>query len=141
MKKKDIIKAFSKAINSFKQILPIFFGVILFVSFSLTVIPESFYRKIFTGNSFFDPLLGVLFGSVAAGNPITSYVIGGELLSKGVSLIAVAAFILAWVSVGVIQLPAEILMLGRKFAITRNAISFVMALVIAILVFVTLSLI
>jgi len=67
-------------------------------------------------------------------------VIGGELKNQGVSMVAVLAFILSWVTVGVVQLPAESLMLGKKFAIIRNFVSFLMAILIAILVVLTLGL-
>ena len=132
-------RAFLKTLNNFRQILPIIFGVVLLIGLSLVAIPKSFYTSIFTGNKIMDPLFGAIFGSIASGNPITSYIVGGEFLKQGVSLIAVAAFILTWVSVGIIQLPAESLMLGRKFAITRNAVSFLTALAVAILTVFTLS--
>jgi len=64
---------------------------------------------------------------------LTSYIIGGELLKNGVSLVAVLAFIVSWVTVGTVQLPAESLMLGRKFALLRNGISLIMAIAIAVL--------
>ena len=113
----------------------------MLVSLFLVLIPDSFYTSIFTGNKIIDPLTGASIGSISSGNPIISYILGGELLSKGVSLIAVTAFILSWVTVGIIQLPAESMMLGRKFAITRNIVSFVSSLIIAILTVVTLSVI
>jgi uncharacterized membrane protein YraQ (UPF0718 family) len=99
----------------------------------ITVIPKTLYPRIFTGNQIVDPLIGSVFGSIAAGNPLTSYIIGGELLDRGVSMIAITAFIVSWVTVGMVQLPAESLMLGRKFAITRNLISFIISIIIAIL--------
>lgn len=135
----NIKQASIKALNSLKQVVPIILGVIMLVSLSIAIIPKSFYRDIFTGNQILDPLLGAIFGSIAMGNPIISYIIGGELLEQGVSLLAITAFVLAWVSVGVVQLPAESLMLGKKFAITRNVISFLIALIIAVLVVFTLS--
>ena len=64
---------------------------------------------------------------------MTSYIIGGELLKNGVSLVAVMAFIVSWVTVGTVQLPAESLMLGRKFALLRNGISLIMAIAISVL--------
>jgi len=134
-------EALMKTLNGFKQVMPIILGVIMLVSLSIIAIPKSFYTNIFTGNKVIDPLFGAIFGSIAAGNPITSYIIGGELLKQGVSLIAVTAFILTWVSVGLIQLPAESLMLGKRFAITRNIVSFITALMVAVLTIYTLSLI
>ncbi len=52
---------------------------------------------------------------------------------------AVTAFILAWVSVGIVQLPMESALFGKKFAITRNIVSFVTAMIIAALTALTLS--
>ena len=134
-------EALLKTSNAFKQLLPVIIGIILLLSLSVAAIPKSFYTLVFTGNKFVDPFFGAIFGSIAAGNPINSYIMGGELLKQGVSLIAVIAFILSWVSVGIIQLPAESLMLGRRFAIVRNTVSFIMALVVSVLTIFTLSLI
>jgi len=96
---------------------------------------------VFTGDEIFDPLIGAVIGSVAAGNPITSYIVGGELIDQGVSLLAVTAFIAAWVTVGLAQLPAEGMILGKRFALTRNGVSFLSAVIVAILTSITLELI
>jgi len=83
--------------------------------------------------------LGSLVGSISAGNPITSYILGGEFLEQGVGLMAVTAFLVAWVTVGVIQLPAESIILGKKFAILRNLTSFIFAMIVAILTIIILE--
>ncbi len=121
-----------KAAKSLWNSLPLIFGTILLLSLIITIIPKSFYIGIFR-NSLLDPIIGSLVGSISAGNPITSYIFGGELLEQGISLIAVTAFLVAWVSVGVIQLPAESAILGKKFALLRNLTSFVFAIIVAIL--------
>ena len=133
--------AFVKTLNSFKQTFPVIIGVLLLLSIVIAVIPKTFYSAVFSGNKLADPLLGAVLGSISGGNPITSYVLGGELLNQGVSLIAVTAFILAWVTVGIIQLPAESLMLGKRFAIARNVVSFLTAIAVAVLTVITLSII
>ena len=120
-------------LNSVKMSVPILVGVLLLIGLVNTLVPKEFFSRIFTGNKALDPLIGALFGSIAAGNPLTSYIIGGELLKNGVSLVAVLAFIVSWVTVGTVQLPAESLMLGKKFALLRNGISLIMAIVIAVL--------
>ncbi|MEA3463911.1 MAG: hypothetical protein U9R14_02460 [Patescibacteria group bacterium] len=138
---KIVKNALIKTLNSFKQTFPVIVGVLLLLSMTIAVIPKTFYSAIFSGNKLTDPLLGALLGSISGGNPIISYVLGGELLNQGVSLIAVTAFILAWVTVGVIQLPAESLMLGKRFSIARNIVSFFTAIIIAVLTVVTLLII
>ena len=119
-------------LNSFRQIIPIFLGVILLISLAINVFSQKYFLLVFTGNIFIDPVIGAVLGSIAAGNPINSYIIGGELFRNGVSLVSVAAFIISWVTVGVVQLPAESLMLGKRFALYRNAISLVMAILMSI---------
>ena len=126
--KNSIIKAAKSLWNSMLLV----FGTILLVSLIITLIPKSFYVEIFRG-SIFDSLIGSAIGSISAGNPITSYIIGGELLEQGISLIAITAFIVAWVTVGIIQLPAESMILGKKFAILRNLTSFIFAIIVAML--------
>ena len=132
-------KVFKKTLFGFIQVMPILLGVLLLVSYAIIAIPEQFYMKLFRGEVVTDSVLGALIGSVSGGNPVTSYILAGKFLDQGVSLVAVTAFILAWVTVGVIQLPAESLMLGKRFAITRNLVSFISAIVIAILTVITLS--
>lgn len=130
---KKLKEAVFKAAKMLLKVSPLILGTILLISLMLTLVPESFYLKIFTKNIFFDSFIGSLIGSISAGNPITSYILGGELLSQGVSLIAVTAFLVAWVSVGIIQLPAESMILGKKFAILRNILSFVLAIIVALI--------
>ena len=134
-------KSFLKTTRSFGKFLPVIFGVLLLVSLILTIIPREFYSKIFTDNIILDPLLGAVVGSISVGNPLVSYIIGGELTAEGVGLMAVTAFILSWISVGVFQIPAEAAALGKRFTIMRNVFSFVTALVIAVLVYFTISVI
>jgi len=63
------------------------------------------------------------------------------MLQQGVNMTAITAFIISWVTVGIVQLPAESLMLGKKFAFTRNIVSFITAIIIAILTVFTIRLI
>jgi hypothetical protein len=79
-----------------------------------------------------DTVLGASFGGIAIGHPLVSYILGGELLDAGVSLFAVTALIVSWVTVGVVQLPVEALLLGRRFAVYRNLLCYLFAIVIAL---------
>jgi uncharacterized membrane protein YraQ (UPF0718 family) len=127
--KKSAIKSF----KSLYKMLPLILGVLLLVSLIPVLIPKSFYLRFFQKNLILDSVTGSIIGSISAGSPITSYILGGEFLKDGVSLTAVTAFIVAWVTVGIIQLPAESLILGKKFAIIRNATSFLFAIIVALI--------
>ena len=137
--KDAIINAFRRSKNQFFNLLPILIGVILLIGLFNAFISKDILSFIFSGNKIWDLLWGTICGSILAGNPINSYIIGGELLEYGISLLAVTAFIMAWVTVGLIQLPAEIAALGLRFALVRNAISFILSMVIAIITVIILK--
>ena len=103
------------------------------VSLISTAIPKEFIFSIFKNNFILDPIFGSFFGSIFAGNPVVSYIFAGELLKQGISLIAITAFIVSWVTVGIIQIPAESAILGKKFTILRNLSAFIFAIFVAII--------
>lgn len=124
-------EALKKSGRAMWMSFPILLGAILLVSLANALIPRQAIINFFGAIPFIDSLMGAGIGSIVAGNPITSYIIGGELLTQGVSLTAVTAFIVAWVTVGLVQLPAEAMLLGKRFAILRNITSFVFAIIVA----------
>ena len=119
--------------NAFIKNILVLLGILILVSLSQTLIPKEAFTWLFSKNMFLDSFIGSLLGSILAGNPITSYILGGEMLTQGISLMAIVAFIVAWVTVGIVQLPAEAMLLGKKFAISRNIISFFFAIIVALI--------
>jgi len=136
--KRDIASSFYKAFRAFRELASMLLGVILLLGLFRTFVSKDVISSLFTGDLLRDTVIGSAIGSIAAGNPITSYIIGGELLKEKVSLLAVTAFIVAWVTVGVIQLPMEAAVFGRRFAFVRNALSFVLSILVAMATVTTL---
>ena len=132
-KKEKLVHSIKSAVKNLWGSVPILLSIILLTSLFQVFIPHSFFEFLFRNNALIDSFIGSALGSVLAGNPVTSYIIGGEFLKQGVSLIAVTAFLVSWVTVGVIQFPAESLLLGKKFAIVRNITAFFFSIVVAIL--------
>jgi predicted Fe-Mo cluster-binding NifX family protein len=133
--------ALTRSGNQFVAMLPIIVGVVLLIGLFNAFVPKELLASLFSGNAILDTLWGACFGSILAGNPVNSYVIGGELLRQGVSLFAVTALIITWVTVGLVQLPAEMGALGRRFAILRNAICFMLSIPIALIAVVILNIV
>ncbi|SFM38292.1 hypothetical protein SAMN05421721_10472 [Ectothiorhodospira mobilis] len=122
-----------RALKAFTRLLPVLTAMLLLTSLVLAWLPMTGLASALAGDGPVDVLLGTLLGSVAAGHPSAGYVLGGELRAGGVGLITVTALITAWVTVGVVQLPAEALTLGRRFALVRNLVCLVLAVVLAYL--------
>jgi uncharacterized membrane protein YraQ (UPF0718 family) len=130
--KKAFRDSFYKTLRSFGAAFPPILGVILLLGLFRVFVTAELISAVFTGAMFRDTVIGALIGSISAGNAIASYIIGGELLKGGVSLFAVVAFIVAWVTVGVVQFPAEAAILGRRFAVARNLLAFMLAMMVSI---------
>ena len=131
-KQNKISGAIAKTVGSFRASLPVLLGVIMLLGLFKTFVSRQMISSVFTGQWLADTFIGAFVGSISVGGPITSYIIGGELLQDGISLFAVTAFIVAWVTVGWVQLPAEAALLGKRFALVRNALSFLFAVIISI---------
>ena len=82
-----------KTIKTFINVLPIIVGMLLLTSLVVTVFPEQISAGLFGNGDILDTLLGASISSIATGHPLTSYLLGGELLGGGVSLIAVTALV------------------------------------------------
>ena len=128
-----------KTIKTFINVVPVIVGMLLLTSLVITVFPEQISAGLFGNGDILDTLLGASIGSIAVGHPLASYLLGGELLGGGVGLIAVTALVVAWVTVGIVQLPAEAMLLGTRFAVYRNVICFIATILIAFLTVYTLS--
>ena len=138
MNKNILLTSLVKSARTFNNVLPIILGMLLLTSLAITAFPGQNIAAWFSQQGYLEVLLGAGIGSIAAGHPLASYLLGGELLAGGVSLLAVTALIVSWVTVGIVQLPAEILLLGKRFALYRNLICFVLAIVVSIMTVVTL---
>ncbi len=122
------------------RVFPNIFAVVLLSGLIMEFVPMNRLSEFLGGGIFTDGLIGAGIGSISIGNPLVSYVLGGELLDQGVSLMAVTALLVSWVTVGSIQLPAEIQTFGPRFALVRNGLSFLFAMIIAFLVLLTMQL-
>lgn len=137
---RGIINSAYRAAKGIFNALPLLLGVTLLISIVITLVPTNTLISFFGKDMFLNTLIGAVLGSILAGNPINSYVIAGELISFNIGIIAVTAFLISWVTVGIVQLPAEIMILGKKFAIKRNLLSFVFSIIIAVLIYLILFL-
>jgi len=133
------LKELKKALLGLVSLLPMIVGVMLLVGLFETFITKKMLLSIFTANPIEDTLIGTFAGAVAVGQAIISYIIGGELLKDGISMYAVAAFMLSWVTLGFVQLPAEVTVFGGRFTLYRNILTFIFTIIVAISTVATLE--
>lgn len=131
---KQILKSFKKNLIALTSILPIFLGVILLISLVKNIISDDFYINILSGNIFIDSLSLNILGSIMTGNALNSYIISGDMMEAGITVFLALLFSLAWVTVGFVQIPAESILIDKKFAITRNIVAFISNFIVSFIV-------
>jgi uncharacterized membrane protein YraQ (UPF0718 family) len=136
----DFMQTFLKSVKGFALNLPMLIGVILLTGLFEVFITPEILSSLFSGHVFYDTLIGTISGGVSAGQPFVSYLIGGELLDNGMSYYAVTAFVLSWVTLGIVQLPYEYSLFGGRFTLTRNLLAFIFVLLISFATVKTLQL-
>jgi len=133
--------AFKKALNNFLSMTPMLLGVIGLVSIMQTYITPEMLSHLFGYGITTDIFTGTFIGAISSGNPAVSYIISDQLLNQGVTLYAVSAFILAWVTLGIVQLPAELSVFGLKFTFYKNILTLFATMLVAYCTVLTLQVI
>lgn len=115
----------------FVRMLPVLLGVLALVSLVTAAVPAARIAALLPSDGLLGALAGAVTGGFFAGNPVTSYVLAGEFMAAGVGLTTVTAFIVSWVTLGVLHIAAEGVILGLRFTLWRSALCLVFAVVIA----------
>ncbi len=126
-------RAVKIAVRRFVDILPNFLTMLVLVSIVLYLIPdEVIARYLGINNKYIAVLFASIVGSIIMVPGFIAFPLAGILLTKGVPYMVLSAFLTTLMMVGVLTYPVEKAYLGTKLTILRNAISFFIALIIAI---------
>ncbi|MFB0566654.1 MAG: permease [Candidatus Aminicenantaceae bacterium] len=78
-------------------------------------------------------VFSALFGSIVLIQAFIAFPLAGSLLRQGANISAIAAFVTTLVMVGIVTAPLEVKFLGRQFTFWRNFLSFIFAVIIALI--------
>ncbi|RLF45145.1 MAG: permease [Thermoplasmata archaeon] len=132
--KDKAIKSLKMAGKSFIRMLPMVFVIIIIIGLLLGFVPpDQISRFVGERSGITGILLVGVVGAILHIPALLSFPLAASLLEEGASVSAVAAFITTLTMIGTITLPLEIKELGKKMAILRNGISFVIAIIIALI--------
>lgn len=132
--KEKIIKNLKKTLMWFKEFLPLLIAILLLVSILKWFWVFEIIWKYLT-NNFISVFIADIFWSISAWNTINSYIIANSFWDFKDYFLVITAFLIAWITVWVVQLPAEIYFFGKKFALIRNLLSFIFAIIWAYIIY------
>ena len=126
-------KAIKIAFRRFVKISPAFLMMLISVSIFLYIIPDSVIsNSLNNSNKFIGMMVASIFGSITLMPGFIAFPLCGILLKKGVAYMVLSTFTTTLMMVGILTYPIEKEYFGVKVTIIRNAISFVIAIIIAI---------
>ncbi len=121
--------------NAVKRMGPSLLAVIAVIGLIVGFVPPKWIASsIGSESGFLGMLVAALLGSVLFIPALIAFPLAKSLLDMGAGVMSMAAFITTLTMIGFIFLPMEIKELGRRFALLRNGLSLVAALIIAVIV-------
>ncbi len=133
--RRKAVQGVRKGWSMLMKLLPQFLMLLVLVSVFLTLVSQETLVAVLGRQA---GSLGVFaaacIGSVALVPGPIAYPLAGKLAESGVPLTVLAVFITTLMMVGVLTFPVEKAYLGGRFAVLRNMLSLMGALVIGILV-------
>jgi uncharacterized membrane protein YraQ (UPF0718 family) len=125
-------KAFKIAKKSFVKTAPSLLAVLGIVGLTLGVLtPETISRLIGADAGFMATIMAAVIGAITLIPSLIAFPLAGSLLRAGANVMTISVFITTLVMVGIVTMPMEIKMLGKKFTLLRNGLGFIAALLIA----------
>ena len=108
-------------------------GILLLIGLILTFIPPEVIKSTLgESNTFISTIVSALAGSITLIPAFVAFPLVGSLVDAGASIVSAVAFLTTLTMVGTVTFPLEKQEFGLKFATTRNVLSFVFALIIAL---------
>lgn len=134
IKDKDkTINALKNAVRMGRSMVLSILTVILIIGLVLAFIPaESIATFIESQNPIIATIGSALAGAVTLIPAFIAFPLVGTLVDASVNIVAAVAFLTTLTMVGIVTFPLEKKEFGLKFAISRNVLSFIFAILIAI---------
>lgn len=120
---------------AFKRMAPMILGIIAVIGLLIGFVPPGWIARVIGPDTGVPGVLvAALIGSVLIIPGIIAFPLAMSLQTMGASVTSIAALVTTLMMIGFVFIPLEIQLLGKKFCIVRNGLSFAAAIVIAVLI-------
>lgn len=137
----SIIKDKKKTLNSIKMsggmmknMMGEIIGILFLIGLILTFIPPDTIKQYMgQSNTLISIIVSAFLGSIILIPAFVAFPLVGSLVNAGANIVPVVAFLTTLTMVGVVTFPLEKREFGIRFTIARNSLSFIFAIIIALL--------
>lgn len=125
-------KALMKAWKSFENILPQLLSILVIIGIALAVLnPRVISDLIGSGSGFPGVAMAALVGAIALIPGFVAFPLAAALLEGGAGYMQIGALVSTLMMVGVLTIPLEIKIMGKKAALIRNVLAFLFSFAVA----------
>lgn len=130
--KKRTFEAMKKSKGMMGNMIGEIIAIIFMIGLILTFIPpESIKSVLGSSNTVLSTIIAAFVGSITLIPAFVAFPLVGSFVDVGASIVPAVAFLTTLTMVGLVTFPLEKKEFGFKFALTRNVLSFIAALIIA----------
>jgi uncharacterized membrane protein YraQ (UPF0718 family) len=131
--KKKTFAAMKKSKGMMENMIGDIIAIIFLIGLVLTFIPPKTIEKVLgSTNTLVSTVVSAIVGSITLIPAFVAFPLVGSLVDVGASIVPAVAFLTTLTMVGAVTFPLEKKEFGTKFALTRNALSFGFAIIIAL---------
>lgn len=131
--KKKTLNSMKMAKGMMKNMLGQILGILFLIGLVLTFIPPETIKNVL-GNSNLplSTVTAAFVGSITLIPAFVAFPLVGSFIDVGASIVPAVAFLTTLTMVGIVTFPLEKQEFGLKFTLTRNGLSFIFAIIIAL---------
>ncbi len=127
--------AFIKAWKAFENILPQFIGIMVIIGVVLSILdPKTISGIIGAKSGWMGVIIASVVGAATLMPGFVAFPTAALLLAGGAGYMQIGAFVSSLMMVGVVTLPVEFQVLGKRAALLRNAFALAFSFVVAFVI-------
>lgn len=131
--KKKTLGSMKMARGMMKNMIGQIVGILFLIGLILTFIPPEVIKNVLgKSNLLISTVTSALVGSITLIPAFVAFPLVGSFINVGASIVPAVAFLTTLTMVGIVTLPLEKKEFGLKFTLVRNGLSFVFAVIIAL---------
>ncbi len=132
--KEKTIQSMKMAEGMMKNMIGNIIGILFLIGLIMTFIPPDVIKNILgESNTVISTIVSALVGSITLIPAFVAFPLVGSIVKVGASIVPAVAFLTTLTMVGFVTFPLEKQQFGIKFAVTRNGLSFIFAIIIALM--------
>ncbi|MGH4125519.1 MAG: permease [Clostridium sp.] len=132
--KKRTLNSIKMSSGMMKNMIGEITAILFLIGLILTFIPPDTIKQYMgQSNTIISTIVSAFVGSITLIPAFVAFPLVGSLVNAGANIVLVVAFLTTLTMVGIVTFPLEKREFGLRFTIARNSLSFIFAIIIALL--------